>query len=156
MFVGAGFHLFKSLVIVLYEFTSCVDNLIVCCLESDLSKGYHICVSDVVFFFSSRRRHTRCLSDWSSDVCSSDLVVVRGQLTQAQAGAVVLHDLLDRTGGVVGGDLVAADDDVEMVHGVVVLAHIVRSEERRVGKECRGRWSPCQYRTEEKCSMKEV
>src|SRR5205814_2428652 len=24
-------------------------------------------------FFSSRRRHTRCLSDWSSDVCSSDL-----------------------------------------------------------------------------------
>src|ERR1035441_10852240 len=26
-------------------------------------------------FFSSRRRHTRCLSDWSSDVCSSDLVV---------------------------------------------------------------------------------
>src|SRR5205814_874263 len=28
----------------------------------------------VCFFFSSRRRHTRCLSDWSSDVCSSDLV----------------------------------------------------------------------------------
>src|SRR5258705_818039 len=29
------------------------------------------------FFFSSRRRHTRCLSDWSSDVCSSDLVIIR-------------------------------------------------------------------------------
>src|ERR1035441_6994854 len=28
-------------------------------------------------FFSSRRRHTRCLSDWSSDVCSSDLVLSR-------------------------------------------------------------------------------
>src|SRR5205814_3771793 len=27
-------------------------------------------------FFSSRRRHTRCLSDWSSDVCSSDLAMV--------------------------------------------------------------------------------
>src|ERR1035441_10139713 len=27
----------------------------------------------LVLFFSSRRRHTRCLSDWSSDVCSSDL-----------------------------------------------------------------------------------
>src|ERR1035441_2482542 len=26
-----------------------------------------------LFFFTSRRRHTRCLSDWSSDVCSSDL-----------------------------------------------------------------------------------
>src|SRR2546429_2066649 len=27
----------------------------------------------VLFFFSSRRRHTRCSRDWSSDVCSSDL-----------------------------------------------------------------------------------
>src|SRR5262245_64354564 len=31
------------------------------------------------FFFSSRRRHTRCLSDWSSDVCSSDLGELRAQ-----------------------------------------------------------------------------
>ena len=30
-------------------------------------------VSDVFFFFSSRRRHTRLRRDWSSDVCSSDL-----------------------------------------------------------------------------------
>src|SRR3989442_11246653 len=31
------------------------------------------------FFFSSRRRHTRCGRDWSSDVCSSDLIMrVRG------------------------------------------------------------------------------
>src|SRR5438093_2292983 len=29
------------------------------------------------FFFSSRRRHTRLVSDWSSDVCSSDLTVAR-------------------------------------------------------------------------------
>src|ERR1039458_1086498 len=29
-----------------------------------------------LFFFSSRRRHTRCLSDWSSDVCSSDLRLI--------------------------------------------------------------------------------
>src|SRR5947199_1683674 len=28
--------------------------------------------SEAIFFFSSRRRHTICLSDWSSDVCSSD------------------------------------------------------------------------------------
>src|SRR6266542_4969987 len=28
----------------------------------------------IFFFFSSRRRHTRCYRDWSSDVCSSDLV----------------------------------------------------------------------------------
>src|SRR5258705_11373081 len=31
------------------------------------------CICCRCFFFSSRRRHTRCLSDWSSDVCSSDL-----------------------------------------------------------------------------------
>src|SRR5438045_9523794 len=35
-----------------------------------------------LFFFSSRRRHTRCLSDWSSDVCSSDLA----------AGTLIVHD----------------------------------------------------------------
>src|SRR5258705_6451141 len=32
-----------------------------------------------MFFFSSRRRHTRCLSDWSSDVCSSDLSFAWGK-----------------------------------------------------------------------------
>src|SRR5260221_8348792 len=31
------------------------------------------------FFFSSRRRHTRSLCDWSSDVCSSDLAAVQGR-----------------------------------------------------------------------------
>src|SRR3712207_8004806 len=35
------------------------------------------------FFFSSRRRHTRYWRDWSSDVCSSDLVVLFQRLTQA-------------------------------------------------------------------------
>src|SRR2546422_11349952 len=29
----------------------------------------------LIFFFSSRRRHTRCSRDWSSDVCSSDLII---------------------------------------------------------------------------------
>src|SRR5256886_3613716 len=33
------------------------------------------------FFFSSRRRHTRFDCDWSSDVCSSDLLVARGPST---------------------------------------------------------------------------
>src|SRR5437899_12978639 len=37
----------------------------------------------VFFFFSSRRRHTRCLSDWSSDVCSSDLPAVAASLEEA-------------------------------------------------------------------------
>src|SRR5437899_9463167 len=42
----------------------------------------------VFFFFSSRRRHTRCLSDWSSDVCSSDLGEVGAEATRAAAGMV--------------------------------------------------------------------
>src|SRR5436853_1393573 len=40
------------------------------------------------FFFSSRRRHTRCLSDWSSDVCSSDL-------GQSRIFVVQKHDAVD-------------------------------------------------------------
>src|SRR5499427_8097337 len=34
------------------------------------------------FFFSSRRRHTRSLCDWSSDVCSSDLSVMRKSISK--------------------------------------------------------------------------
>src|SRR2546429_4602731 len=34
-----------------------------------------------MFFFSSRRRHTRCSRDWSSDVCSSDLVAILSEKT---------------------------------------------------------------------------
>src|SRR5262245_64322127 len=49
------------------------------------SHGYPACLFagpleyciELCFFFSSRRRHTRCLSDWSSDVCSSDLTIFR-------------------------------------------------------------------------------
>src|SRR5947207_12077840 len=37
---------------------------------------FYILLCFVFFFFSSRRRHTRSLCDWSSDVCSSDLVII--------------------------------------------------------------------------------
>src|SRR2546430_10895994 len=37
------------------------------------SLSYHACDHFCLFFFSSRRRHTRFDCDWSSDVCSSDL-----------------------------------------------------------------------------------
>src|SRR5690606_30518115 len=43
----------------------------------------------VVFFFSSRRRHTRFSRDWSSDVCSSDLAVIRaGEDDDGRIGVV--------------------------------------------------------------------
>src|SRR2546429_4206393 len=48
-----------------------------------------------VFFFSSRRRHTRCSRDWSSDVCSSDLVTANAQ-SQVPAGARFLVELRDK------------------------------------------------------------
>src|SRR5205814_6547005 len=40
------------------------------------------------FFFSSRRRHTRCLSDWSSDVCSSDLTSCAAAVAQSDLGLI--------------------------------------------------------------------
>src|SRR5437016_8850069 len=44
-----------------------------------------------VFFFSSRRRHTRLVSDWSSDVCSSDLC--RSSSRRAPSGVAAIKDL---------------------------------------------------------------
>src|SRR2546422_8224553 len=57
------------------------------------------CCVMLFFFFSSRRRHTRCSRDWSSDVCSSDLVpgVVRERrYTGAAAFYLVETELGDR------------------------------------------------------------
>src|SRR5437899_12619221 len=74
--------------------------------------GISQCKQATKFFFSSRRRHTRCLSDWSSDVCSSDL---------QWFGPV------------------AANRHVSESTGTDPRINTSRSEERRVGKECRSR-----------------
>src|SRR3989339_1946402 len=47
------------------------------------------------FFFSSRRRHTRLVSDWSSDVCSSDLGDLNLTIGQAEQAIIELNKLLD-------------------------------------------------------------
>src|SRR5947199_3037667 len=49
------------------------------------------------FFFSSRRRHTSCLSDWSSDVCSSDLRTVTTNIVNPSGSANLT------VGGAIGG-----------------------------------------------------
>src|SRR2546429_6386463 len=54
----------------------------------------------IFFFFSSRRRHTRCSRDWSSDVCSSDLLArVFGRsivwLLSTERNVLELHLALD-------------------------------------------------------------
>src|SRR5256885_12132457 len=99
------------------------------------------CVRVWFFFFSSRRRHTRLQGDWSSDVCSSDLYRLRPEPRQLTKFYLVVS-----AGGALGGLFVAVvaplvfDAYYELGIGMTVLA--LRSEERRVGKECRSRWSP--------------
>src|SRR5256885_10415023 len=85
----------------------------------------------IFFFFSSRRRHTRLQGDWSSDVCSSDLSFVEridpgsAAAPICSAGFTDSHWLRAAFGTVAYGFFPAR-----------------RSEERRVGKEGRSRWSP--------------
>src|SRR5207253_8347746 len=79
------------------------------------------------FFFSSRRRHTRWPRDWSSDVCSSDLeITVSGEPREVGLVSYLFEELME---------LVA--------HGYLLTPDsVTRSEERRVGKECRSRGAP--------------
>src|SRR3712207_7558777 len=95
-----------------------------------------------MFFFSSRRRHTRYWRDWSSDVCSSDLQPVsftyRGKKpAKTWSYDPTAEELIDR----LPGTLVIAREDGEWTV-LEELRFATRSEERRVGKECRSRWSP--------------
>src|SRR5215211_7389407 len=64
--------------------------------------------SPCYFFFSSRRRHTRSLCDWSSDVCSSDLiageVITRYRAEKERRGLLDYDDLIDKTLALLSGD----------------------------------------------------
>src|SRR3712207_7254247 len=91
---------------------------------------------DLLFFFSSRRRHTRYWRDWSSDVCSSDLT---GVAVGVAISDTFVQDLLDAYAEVAGDDQV--DQFLQQGEQLTGL-DLPRSEERRVGKECRSRWSP--------------
>src|SRR3546814_13897105 len=85
-------------------------------------------VAGFFFFFKQKTAYEMRISDWSSDVCSSDLEdVVDGRLQPAAGVAQLLAVAVD-----------AEEPGIE------------RSEERRVGKECvstcRSRWSPYHYK----------
>src|SRR3712207_7801513 len=89
------------------------------------------------FFFSSRRRHTRYWRDWSSDVCSSDLTVrqLEELFADAEAALWAVEFFKSRQ----------TETVMRTVRELTRRAEPdarERSEERRVGKECRSRWSP--------------
>src|SRR5256885_3014360 len=92
------------------------------------------------FFFSSRRRHTRLQGDWSSDVCSSDLGWVLHPERVAGRAALVRVKL--GTGQVVLFGFRPQYRGQSIVTYPLLFNSLQRSEERRVGKECRSRWSP--------------
>src|SRR5205807_2957054 len=96
-----------------------------------------------LFFFSSRRRHTRLQGDWSSDVCSSDLEAVeldvrRGDLWR-RPRKIVVGAAVDT----VVSDVDRVEDEARSAPWTRARVGGVRqgrrrSEERRVGKE--GGW----------------
>src|SRR5690349_24193181 len=96
----------------------------------------------IFFFFSSRRRHTRSLRDWSSDVCSSDLDSAWDEVEAASNAAksgnrIKAIDALGRALPYLPKEFQLQS----MIANLLVLENR-RSEERRVGKECRSRWWP--------------
>src|SRR5258706_3396453 len=102
-------------------------------------------------FCSSRRRHTRLVSDWSSDVCSSDLsgVVAAEQALQSQLdeieSGVYSNGKFEGTSyrQYIEQGRTTPDDQgpfAQYLQGSLLA--LDRSEERRVGKEGRSRWSP--------------
>src|SRR2546426_7419588 len=95
---------------------------------------YGLCI--FFFFFSSRRRHTRLQGDWSSDVCSSDLLLARPEVQRLIPRGIELKwgtEVASRAARTYRA--LYAVEDRPIITGE-------RSEERRVGKECRSRWSP--------------
>src|SRR5205814_3143424 len=103
-----------------------------------------------------RRRHTRCLSDWSSDVCSSDLTEdlvwprldVSQQLECHRTGSVTLPSKYDPSGYAYALGLfedgrrhLIMRDEIPLLCPVRLL----RSEERRVGKEWSLGWARALY-----------
>src|SRR5690606_40371819 len=97
----------------------------------------------VFFFFSSRRRHTRFSRDWSSDVCSSDLEIINRLIKQ---GLLFQKDNPnDNRSQLIFLSDAGRMEVFKLFEKMETLGYIatgeLRSEERRVGKECRSRWS---------------
>src|SRR5205807_5646120 len=104
------------------------------------------CDGCVFFFFSSRRRHTRLQGDWSSDVCffrSWESFRYRfGDSAWAEAAAGRIQLRRRRAASSRRLRATLSSSSSPRIFGSSRTAHDnSRSEERRVGKECRSRWS---------------
>src|SRR5690242_20766137 len=98
-----------------------------------------------MFFFSSRRRHTRLTCDWSSDVCSSDLWEGKSGYGLDRDTELASLRAIRRSGGSstwLGAHAVPPEHPDADEYIAFALAE--RSEERRVGKECGSRGWPCE------------
>src|SRR5947209_17185686 len=115
-----------------------------------------ILLSEYFFFFSSRRRHTRYWRDWSSDVCSSDLSSSRWRPSRHSPTSASTTRTCSSSRWSGSADScharVAAPPLAVVRDGAPPRTRrrrpprdrqqtVRRSEERRVGKECRSRWS---------------
>src|SRR5205807_2997764 len=97
-------------------------------------------VSSNFFFFSSRRRHTRLQGDWSSDVCSSDLLQCSsGRITTLRELTLIVKFLFLKYRS--GKECLKTGFSWVFTSLWQNVSHFrfSRSEERRVGKECRFR-----------------
>src|SRR2546430_10545470 len=103
--------------------------------QSDLHRSY-------IFFFSSRRRHTRFDCDWSSDVCSSDLPNAQGFGPSLTGDGQFYYPSSDQPPPDYKDDPKTSDRIANEAIRFIEANQDRRSEERRVGKECRSRWSP--------------
>src|SRR2546430_2995604 len=108
--------------------------------ESVAERGADSAVTSGGFFFSSRRRHTRFDCDWSSDVCSSDLIAYEQALRLGCEPTDPYYEIMRKL------HALGVTQVTPLEHGSTLdvdgLYWHYRSEERRVGKECRSRWSP--------------
>src|SRR5690554_8214186 len=102
-----------------------------------------MCIS----FISSRRRHTRCGRDWSSDVCSSDLKDWGvNNIRAVEADVFKVIKKIDQS-----FDIIFADPPYNNPQYPELPD--MRSEERRVGKECRSWWSTDGEKYKTMCTM---
>src|SRR5207245_6786481 len=102
------------------------------------ARGTGVSSSIVSFFFSSRRRHTRCYRDWSSDVCSSDLRTIPVTFRSPDAnlgGERKVTGIVRRAAGELAGARRRGAGAIQLQ----------RSEERRVGKEATSRMAASTY-----------